>query len=256
MDSWPTWTGDLTHGAFEPSSQGTPVTTRRQVGFPLFVRSVTWMFCKFPAMQEILKLWGLEEISGSPWVTWWLQISICLFVILQEMELSLCQENWISRWKVDFTMSLSQRNKDCIWMWVMPIQLRASGLGISYRCRWLLPACVRCSRKRSNQQVALDGTCLFCILLESSWSCLKENNMSTFFSVLRACHGAFCWNCLDASFESAAWRFMNWSPNDSWELSQLAANQFSQWAKMAVMPQGCVWCLRTGYSRIAPCNIE
>lgn len=28
----------------------------RKVGFPLFVRSVTWMFCKFPAMQEILKL--------------------------------------------------------------------------------------------------------------------------------------------------------------------------------------------------------
>lgn len=27
-----------------------------EVGFPLFVRSVTWMFCKFPAMQEILKL--------------------------------------------------------------------------------------------------------------------------------------------------------------------------------------------------------
>lgn len=27
-----------------------------QVAFPLFVRSVTWMFCKFPVMQEILKL--------------------------------------------------------------------------------------------------------------------------------------------------------------------------------------------------------
>lgn len=27
-----------------------------EVAFPLFVRSVTWMFCKFPVMQEILKL--------------------------------------------------------------------------------------------------------------------------------------------------------------------------------------------------------
>lgn len=36
-----------------------------QVDFPLFVRSVTWMFRKFPAMQEIVKF-----LVGIPCCDW------------------------------------------------------------------------------------------------------------------------------------------------------------------------------------------
>eukprot|EP00434_Breviolum_minutum_P018820 symbB.v1.2.016600.t1/scaffold1214.1/size131888/7 len=42
--------------AKESEMEETPESEVMEVAFPLFVRSVTWMYCKFPAMQEVLKL--------------------------------------------------------------------------------------------------------------------------------------------------------------------------------------------------------
>lgn len=41
--------------AKESEMEETPESEVMEVAFPLFVRSVTWMCCKFPAMQEVLK---------------------------------------------------------------------------------------------------------------------------------------------------------------------------------------------------------
>ena len=120
-------------------------------------------------------------------------------------------------------------------MWVMPIQLR--GLGPWLGLGKLLVSMTSASLSGvPGIDRATTSSWWYLLVLNASWSVLKDNNSSSFLGVLRACHGAFCWNCLDASFEFAAWRFMNWSPNDSWELSQLATNQLPNepiWQDMA-----------------------